>query len=59
MASIFQLAYVGVLPLMIEKVPRSCPIRRHLQVDMHLGVFKCFSREADIAGTIFEQKDFE
>ena len=36
-----------------------CPIRRDVQVDMHLGVFKRFPREPDIAGTIFNQKNFD
>ena len=48
-----------MFPLSIEKVHRFYPIRRHVQVDMHLGVFEGFPCEPDIAGAIFYQKDFD
>jgi hypothetical protein len=42
-----------MLPLAPQKSHCFCPIRRDVQVDRHLGVFKHFPREPNIAKTIF------
>src|ERR1700730_13436295 len=48
---------LAVLTLTIQKVHCFCPVRRHVQVDIHLGVFKRFPREPDIAGAVLNQKN--
>jgi hypothetical protein len=46
-------------PSRFRKSIASAPSRRHVQVDMHLGVLERFPCEPDIAGTVFYQKDFD